>query len=172
MNKDHLEAQFGLARLGELTKNAGLYQSSVSDIAFNSTDYLPLLIEKCRMNLNIQEFEKLEECIEELISLDRSSIHGYIYKVFYCLVREGNLDSAQENCQKLFTLLGEKEPNNFTLMIFLSKLFSRISGRSSHIINFCIRMLEKCRKIDPLKPGPIIELANCYYMIGEYSKAF
>ena len=155
-----------------MTKDAGLYQSSVSDIAFNSTDYLPILIEKCRMNLNIQEFEKLEESIDELLSLDRSSIHGYIYKIFFSLVREGDLDSAQENCQKLFTLLGDKEPNNFTLMIFLSRLFSRICGRSSQIINYCIRMLEKCRKVDPLKPAPIIELGNCYFMIGDYTKAF
>lgn len=148
-----------------------MYSSAVSDLTYSASEFLPALIEKCRMNLNVQDFDQLEEAIDELLRVDRNSIHGYQYRAFYDLVREGNLDNGQDNFNRLVALIKESEPHNLQLMLFSSQLFSRISGRSTQIINNCILLLQNCRKIDPLQSGVILELANCYYMIGNHKKA-
>lgn len=95
-----------------------------------------------------------------------NNIQGYQYRTFFDLVRNGSLDSAQDHFDRLVNLVKELEPNNLNLMVFIAQLFSRISGRSTQIINNCILLLQNCRKMDPLKPNIILELANCYYMIS------
>ena len=55
--------------------------------------------------------------------------------------------------------------------MFTAKLMSRICGRATRILDICIRMLEKCRKIKPVAPEPLVELGNCYYMINQLPKA-
>jgi tetratricopeptide (TPR) repeat protein len=161
----------GLARIGETTKKHHIYQNSINDILLTHNDYAPALIEKCRMNLNIQDYESLKESIRDLIKVDKHSIHAYQYWTFYDLCHVGNLDDARDRFERLNALIQEKESNNFEVLLFSAKLMSRICGRATRILDICIRMLTKCNKMNPLAPGPLVELGNCYYMINQFDKA-
>lgn len=123
------------------------------------------------MNLNIQDYEQLKESIRELVKADKSNIIAYQYWTFYDLAHEGNLDNARDRMERLYSLINELEPNNYNLMIMTSQLMSRICGRATRIINICMRMLEKCRKLNPLSSDAIVELGNCYFMVNDLEKA-
>jgi hypothetical protein len=45
-------------------------------------------------------------------------------------------------------------------MLDFSKLFSRISGRNEKIINLTMKLLNKCRSINPLDGNIALELAH------------
>jgi len=163
---------FGLARLGESIRDSSLYQEAVSDILYSNSEFIPAMIERCRMNLNIQAFDQLEESIEALLKADRNNIIGLSYQTWYALCRKGDLDEANESFERLFSIITDKEPNNYGIMVRNAQLMSKTCGRATQIINTCIRLLLKARKIDPLRPEPIIELANCNYMVSDYKEAF
>lgn len=143
----------------------------MNDLLLSHSDFTPVLIEKCRMNLNIQDFDTLKESIREVIKVDKHSVHAYQYWTFYELCIKGNLDEARDKFERLNALIQEKEGSNDEILLFTASLMSRICGRSTRIIEICIRMLNKCLKLKPVAPEPMIELANCYYMISDFEKA-
>lgn len=154
-----------------MTKKHTIYQNAVNDILLSHGEYVPALIEKCRMNLNIQDYDQLKESIRELVRSDKNNIIAYQYWTFYDLAHEGNLDNGRDRLERLFSLINDLEPNNFQLMLMTSQLMSRICGRATRILNICMRLLEKCRRLQPLAPEAIVELGNCYYMVNDLDKA-
>lgn len=171
-DEKNVEAFFGLARLGEKLKKPSIYQNAVNDLLYSNNDYIPALVEKCRMAINLQDFELLKEAYTELLKSDKKSVMGYIYWTFYLLVNQGNLDEAREKYEKLVGLINEQEPDNMHLMMLVAKLMSRICGRATVILTISIRIIEKCRQLDSMAIEPILELANNFYMIENYSQAF
>ena len=124
------------------------------------------------MNLNIQDYDQLKESIADLVKADRENILAYMYWTFYDLAHEGNLDNGASRFDTLYALLTDLEPNNTDLLMTSAKLISRVCGRATRILNTCIRMIEKCRQLNPLNSSAIVEHANCLYMIGQNDKAY
>ena len=57
-------------------------------------------------------------------------------------------------------------------MVFVTRLFSRICGRATLIINISLRLIERCRQIDAMSVEPLLEMGNNLYMIEDYTQAF
>lgn len=114
----------------------------------------------------------VKEGFQELLKIDKNNIMGYIYWTFHLLVADGNLDEAREKYDKLYQLICAQEPDNLELMLLVSRLMSRLCGRANLIINISIRIIERCRQLDAMSILPILELANNFYMIEDFSQAF
>lgn len=172
VDQRNVEAYFGIARLGEKIKKYQLCQNAVDDILEINPDFVPGLIEKCRLGIFKKDFGYIKEGFQELLRIDKSNIMGHVYWVFYLLASEGSLDEAREKYEKLYQMIMAQEPDNPELMLFVSRLMSRICGRATIIINISIRLIERCRQLDAMSILPILELADCMYMIEDYTQAF
>lgn len=172
IDQRNLEAYFGIARLGERLKKYQLCQNAVNDILENNPDFIPGLIEKCRIGIFKKDFAYIKEGYQDLLRIDKNNLMGYIYWIFYLLASEGNLDEAREKYEKLFQLIMSQEPDNPEFLLFVSRLISRICGRATIIITISIRLIERCRQLDAMSIEPLLELGTNYYMIEDYDKAF
>ena len=166
-----MEAFFGLGRLGERVKKQQICQNAVNDILDLNPDYLPGLIEKCRLGVLKRDFGMIKEGYQELLKIDKKNIQGHLYWTFTLLAQEGQLDEARDKYEKLYQLIASQEPDNAEFMMFVSKLMSRICGRATMIINISMKLVERCRQLDMMNLDAILELGNGFYMIENYPQA-
>ena len=158
----YIEAFFGLARVGEMSKKNTLTQNSVNEILLNHPSYVPGLLEKCRMCLMLQDFTQLFEVINETLREERNNLIAYKYWAVYAMVSEGAHDTTLDKYDRLSELISSTEPTNVNFMLGTAKVMSRICGRSNTIVNISIRMLEKCRSIVGGDVELLTELAYNY----------
>lgn len=169
---NYIEAFFGQSRCGEITKKTNVTQNAVNEIQMNHPEYVPGLLEKCRMSLLIQDFAQLSEVINDTQREERNNLIAHKYWALYGMVSEGSHDLAQEKYERLSELIAQTEPTNSEFMIGCAKVMSRICGRSNAIINISIKMLEKCKNVDATNVETQTELAYNYLMVDEIEKAY
>ena len=68
--------------------------------------------------------------------------------------------------KELESLINKKESGNAKLLYENAHLFLRICGRNMKIVELLHRIIESCRKIDPLNADYAIELGNQYLILG------
>lgn len=73
---------------------------------------------------------------------------------------------------ELENLIDRKEAKNPKLLYEAAHLFLRVCGRNKKIIEILQRILEKCRKSDPLNADYAIEIGNQFLMLGEIDEAY
>lgn len=113
----------------EAYKESGHYNECVEKIIYDHAGFVPALIEKCRVNLNCEDFNQLEEGFEELLHTDKKNLLGLIYKTFFYLLIKGDLENASRNLDQLYSTLNETEPNNYNLYHISAKvIFSFIKS--------------------------------------------
>jgi len=171
VDSKNVEAFFGLARLGERVRKVNISQNAVNDILYQNPDYLPGLIEKCRLGVFKRDSGMTKEGYQDVLKIDRNNILGYVYWTFSLLAYEGALDEAREKYEKLYQLIANQEPDNAELMMFVAKLMSRICGRATVIVNISIKLIERVRQLDMESIDAMLEMALNLYMIEDYQQA-
>lgn len=167
-----VEAYFGLSRLGEKVRQAQITHNAVNDILDQNPDYVPGLLEKCRLGCLKKDYASIQESYTEILKMDRNNILAYVYSIFYSLSQEGNLDDSREKYEIIYKLIMSHEPDNLDLIIFITRLVSRLCGRASVILNISLRLIERCRQIDMMSIEPLLELGINLYMIEDFSQAY
>ena len=119
---DYLEAHFGLARLHETFRETGHYNEAVEKMIYDHSDFVPAMIEKCRANLNLEDFNMLKESYEDLLHNDKKNIIGYMYQTLYLLIVEGSVEKGSQSLERLYSLINDNEPNNFNLYYTSAKV--------------------------------------------------
>jgi tetratricopeptide repeat protein 21B len=69
-------------------------------------------------------------------------------------------------------LVEKKESKNPALLYETAHLLLRVCGRNKKIVDALIKIMEKCRKSEPLNADYAIELGNQYLMLGQVDEAY
>jgi tetratricopeptide repeat protein 21B len=91
---------------------------------------------------------------------DSSNIFALKIVAFYKLAREGNLNESIEKLEELINAIDEREEKNTGLMLHISQLFSRVSGRSMRVLQCTMGLLAKARRLMPLSADLVLEMAQ------------
>lgn len=172
IDQKNTEAYFGLARLGENSRKQAISQNAVNDILSINPDFVPGLLEKCRLGISKKDYPLVKEGFLEVLKVDKTNLLGSLYRIFYLLAFEGNLDEAREKFEKLCELIKAQEPENSEFMLFVVSLISKICGRATVILNLCLRLIERCRQLDMMSILPQLELGTIHFMMEDYGQSF
>jgi tetratricopeptide (TPR) repeat protein len=131
--------------------------------------FFPLHIEKCKIFLNIGDYENAIDYIRTKVNIK----HFEIYKVLsVCnLVYEGDFNSASDNIDKFSELLISQEPKNPELYYESAKLFSRICDKKVEIIKKCENMIDRALSFAPRNAKYLIEKGHYRLIYGDVDNA-
>lgn len=153
-----------LKRNEEVLDNLAMYIDLVSNSSNKST-FVPLIIEKCRIHLNLSEFENAIDYIKSEVSTTHFEI-SKILAVCY-LINEGDVKEANNHIDKMWDLLSSQEPNNPELYYNTAKLFSRLCDKNPLIIGKCEIFISKAISFQPKNSDYLIEKALYNLILGE-----
>lgn len=86
---------------------------------------------------------------------------------FYEIVREGNADNAYLRIKELENVIEKKEGKNSKMLYENCHLFLRVCGRNERIIQLLQKIIDKCRKYDPLNADYVIEQGFQLLMLNQ-----
>jgi tetratricopeptide repeat protein 21B len=132
-------------------------------------NFYPLHIEKCKIFLNLSDFENAIDYINSKVNFK----HFEIYKCLaVCnLISEGNFSSALVNIDKMWEQLCKDEPKNPELYFSCSQLFARICEYRPAFIRKCEIMVDKALEFSPRNARYLIEKGFYLLRYGEIEKA-
>lgn len=134
--------------------------------------FIPFMVEKYLCLMSLGEWDEYHQAALEVSQRDRNSIEAAKALAFYELAREGNIDNAFMKIKELEDLIEKNEGKNPQLLYESAHLFLRVCGRNKKIAELLKRILEKCRKYDPLNADYAIELGNQLLMLGNVEEAY
>ena len=70
----NIEAYFGICKVGERAKNYQFCQAAINDILEMNPDFVPGLIEKCKMGVFKRDFAYIKEGYQELLRIEKNNI--------------------------------------------------------------------------------------------------
>lgn len=154
-----LDYLLGLSKAAASAKKLQANLDAVNEIIVNYPQFAYGEIEKSKTLMMIGDWDQSLDCANKILYSDSNNIFALKACAFYKLAREGNIIEAVDKLDELSAAIDLQEPKNITLMLNISQLFSRVSGRSSKILSVTQTMLQKARKIQPLNADLCLEIA-------------
>ena len=108
----------------------------------------------------IGDWDQSFETAQKLFQIDPDNIIALKSIMFYYLLREGNIEMFSEKMEETLSLIEKVEPRNFNIMLNMAILFSRVSGRNPKVLSYTMKLIQKCRVLNPLSADNPIELAE------------
>lgn len=153
----NLDAVMGGFKSLERLKKDEVVLDSFTAVASEFQKFKPLIIEKAKIFLNLNQFDNAIEFIKS----EAKYSHFELTKVqiVCCLINEGNVKEGLKLIEKYWSEILQQEPLNHELFYESAKLFSRICDRNIAIIDKCEEMINKAISFDFKNVDYILEKA-------------
>lgn len=132
--------------------------------------FFPLHIEKCKVFLNLNDYDNAIDYITQKVTLK----HFEIYKCLaVCnLLHEGDYQNASMNFDKMQELLIQQEPRNPELYYSTAQLFARICEKRASILRRCEALIDRALEYAPKNAKYLIEKGYYRLYSSDLPKAF
>ena len=167
---DCLEALFGLCQIG-MTSSSYKYlvKRSLEKLLENNSEFIPVLLEQCKVDLYEVRFESLLEHVKDLIRQDRTNLIAYKYWSLCGFVNLGNYDIGLDKYELLTEMIEQNEPNNSEFIVDLVRMTTRICGFSTKILTISLKMIKSQNLLKYKKKETCVQnqLGDIHIFLGE-----
>ncbi|XP_077473594.1 tetratricopeptide repeat protein 21B [Stigmatopora argus] len=143
--KDELDAfaLMGKAQYYEYRQNYSGALDAVNKVIASFPGFLPALIKKMKLFLNLQDWEQTREAAIRLLQMDKNNLDALQMLTLHSLCKNGDIDQSTKHLSNLIISLDMLEPHNPELSYRLSLAFTRVCGRNEKVLEQVFKMVEK-----------------------------
>lgn len=145
---------------------------TVNEAIVQYPEFVPLQLQRCELLIMLNEWEQFSETITGVMALKDGNLLALKFYIFHLLVRDGNIDTAYFKIKEFEDLIEKREGTNGELVHQSVQLFVRVCGRHPKILQACLKLVAKCRSINPLHASYVIEHARIQLMLGNVAEAY
>ena len=130
------------------------------------------MTEKMTSLMALGEWEEFQQAALEVSQRDHSNIKAITGLTFYEIAREGNADNAMMRLRELENVINKKENRSPKLLYEAAQLFLRVCGRNVRFVGILKKIIDSCRKTDPLNADYAIEQGRQFIMLEQVEDAY
>eukprot|EP00117_Sycon_ciliatum_P031489 scpid31598/ scgid0318/ Tetratricopeptide repeat protein 21B len=123
-------------------------------------DYLPALLEKCRLQLAVHGWEQCLDATQRVLQQVPTSVIAQQYMALCYVCKNGDPSKCAAKLSELLEAIDRYEPRNHRLYYDVSRVFSRVACGNQLILQQTSALLERARSLQPAAPDFVIESAN------------
>lgn len=166
-----INALLGKAKYLESRHNFTGALEQINQLIVSYPGFLPALIEKMKLQLNLQDWDQAIETAQRALDTDLHCTEALKYQVIYLLSREGNYSEASGKIGDLISALDRFEPRSSYLYYHMAQIFSRICGRNALVLQQTYTLVERSVQQDPENTEYINELGFQLLLQGKVKDA-
>lgn len=166
-----INALLGKAKYLESRHNFTGALEQINQLIVTYPGFLPALIEKMKLQLNLQDWDQAIETAQRALDTDLHCTEALKYQVIYLLSREGNYSEASGKIGDLISALDRFEPRSSYLYYHMAQIFSRICGRNALVLQQTYTLVERSVQQDPENTEYINELGFQLLLQGKVKDA-
>lgn len=166
-----INALLGKAKYLESRHNFTGALEQINQLIVTYPGFLPALIEKMRLQLNLQDWDQAIETAQRALDTDLHCTEALKYQVIYLLSREGNYSEASGKIGDLISALDRFEPRSSYLYYHMAQIFSRICGRNALVLQQTYTLVERSVQQDSENTEYINELGFQLLLQGKVKDA-
>lgn len=83
----------------------------------------------------------------------------------------GDIEYVMIHYEELISALHHQEPNNWFLYYEFGQVLCRTGGKNTDLLRTSIRFIEEALNLEPNSVAVNIEMANQFYLLGNYQKS-
>ena len=136
-----------MAKVSEWTKKYQITLDAINEIVVVYPTFTYANSEKSKVLMMIGDWDQSLDASLKILSNEPTNIFALKAVAFHKLAREGSLIEACEKLDELLRQVEAQEDKNINLIMHISQLFSRVSGRNPKILNITLGLLQRGRKI-------------------------
>jgi len=171
-NPKHIGTLIALAKTLELAKKFKDALGVLNDLTAIYKGFLPALIEKAKLLIHLNEWEQVSESANRAKTNEFAAISCSRILIFQYLAHDGARQQAVDEMKELLKLFDKHEPKNPDLYYKCSRLFSRVAGSNTFVLQKTMDILKKAIAQDPSSSAYLTEQAYQLTLINEFPQAF
>ncbi|XP_051814487.1 tetratricopeptide repeat protein 21B isoform X2 [Acanthochromis polyacanthus] len=136
-------ALMGKAQYYEYRQNYSGALEIVNQVIVSFPGFIPALIKKMKILLNLQDWEQTVDAAHRLLQKDKNNLEALRMLALHSLCRDGDITESVKQLSNLISSLDILEPHNPELYYKMSLAFTRVCGRNEKVIEQTFRMVER-----------------------------
>ncbi|XP_055902735.1 tetratricopeptide repeat protein 21B-like [Eupeodes corollae] len=167
----NIDASLGQVKYFQLNSD---YENAISVLNKLSVRFPELnipLIEKMETQLASWNWDYAFETALRIVNLEPSNISALRVKGFLLVCKEGNIQAGVQTLQQLLNATERVEMGNYSLILQICQLFSRICGRQKDVLNITNKYVDKIVQLSPGNVEFLTELGYQFILMGNYKEA-
>uniref|UniRef100_A0AAQ5ZI80 Tetratricopeptide repeat protein 21B n=1 Tax=Amphiprion ocellaris TaxID=80972 RepID=A0AAQ5ZI80_AMPOC len=136
-------ALMGKAQYYEYRQNYSGALEIVNQVIVSFPGFIPALIKKMKVLLNLQDWEQTVDAAHRLLQKDKNNPEALRMLALHSLCRDGDITESVKQLSNLISSLDILEPHNPELYYKMSLAFTRVCGRNEKVIEQTLRMVER-----------------------------
>ncbi|XP_061925819.1 tetratricopeptide repeat protein 21B [Entelurus aequoreus] len=164
-------ALLGKAQYYEYRQNYSGALEVVNKVIAIYPGFLPALIKKMKLFLNLQDWEQTIETAVRVLQMDKNNLDALHMLTLHCLCKNGANAESTKHLSKVISSLEVLEPQNPELVYKMSLAFSRVCGRNETVLEQIFRMVENAFCVTSLNSDIATELGYVMVLLGKIKEA-
>ncbi|XP_057707752.1 tetratricopeptide repeat protein 21B-like isoform X2 [Corythoichthys intestinalis] len=136
-------ALMGKAQYFENCQNYSEALGVVNKVIASFPGFLPALIKKMTLFLNLQDWEQTTEAAVRVLQMDANNLNALHLLTLHSLCINGDMTESITHLTNLIKSLEVQEPHNPELAYRMSLAFSRVCGRNEMVLEQVFKIVEK-----------------------------
>uniref|UniRef100_A0A1I8J5Y6 Tetratricopeptide repeat protein 21B n=1 Tax=Macrostomum lignano TaxID=282301 RepID=A0A1I8J5Y6_9PLAT len=165
------DALLGKAKSLEARRNFSAALEVVNQLIVAFPRFLPGLIEKMRVQLELQDWDQMLDTASRCLDSDPSCIPAMEFQLLNLLCREGSYTQATSSVSDLLQAMDRYEPKNVYQYSRLASLFSRVAIRQPTILQQTGYLQERALALDKDNAEQITRMGHQLLMQGKVRDA-
>ncbi|CAG5865561.1 unnamed protein product [Menidia menidia] len=164
-------ALMGKSQYYEYRQNYSGALEMVNQVIVSFPGFLPALIKKMKLLLNLQDWDQTIDAAQRLLQKDQNNLEALRILALHALCRDGDITEAVKHLSNVISSLDILEPNNPELYYRMSLAFTRVCGRNEKVIEQTSRMVERAFAVASEDPDFATELGYQMVLQGRIKEA-
>ncbi|XP_061734928.1 tetratricopeptide repeat protein 21B isoform X2 [Nerophis ophidion] len=164
-------ALLGKAQYYEYRQNYSGALEVVNKVIAIYPGFLPALIKKMKLFLNLQDWEQSIETAVRLLQMDKNNLDALHMLTLHCLCKNGANAESTKHLSKVISSLEVLEPQNPELVYNMSLAFTRVCGRNEAVLEKIFRMVENAFCVTSSNSDIATELGYLMVLLGKTKEA-
>ncbi|XP_077436389.1 tetratricopeptide repeat protein 21B-like isoform X2 [Vanacampus margaritifer] len=164
-------ALMGKAQYFEYCQNYSGALNVVNKVIASFPGFLPALIKKMTLFLNLQDWEQTIEAAFRVLQMDTNNLNALHMLTLHSLCITGDIIESTKHLSNLIKSLDMKEPHNPELAYKMSLTFSRVCGRNGLVLEQVFIMVEKAFGVTQETADLAAELGYIMVLQGRIKEA-
>ncbi|XP_061827685.1 tetratricopeptide repeat protein 21B [Nerophis lumbriciformis] len=164
-------ALLGKAQYYEYRQNYSGALEVVNKVIAIYPGFVPALIKKMKLFLNLQDWEQTIETAVRVLQMDKNNLDALHMLTLHCLCKNGANAESTKHLSKVISSLEVLEPQNPELVYKMSLAFSRVCGRNETVLEQIFRMVENAFCVTSSNSDIATELGYLMVLLGKIKEA-
>ncbi|GMH34337.1 hypothetical protein BSKO_02171 [Bryopsis sp. KO-2023] len=167
----HIEGMMGKAKALEMKKDYRGALTVLQEAMARHPWFFPAASEVARLLLALNRWDEAMESVAGMLASDPRYIDGLLIKAMHSIVCEGNTKTSASIVRDLKSAIQIMESKNGELCYQMARLFCRLAGGDSHILEESLALAERAVQLVPENPAYVFEVGYQRMLMGDLDEA-